>query len=288
MKSSRGWTLVIAIELVALCLCLALVGVVVGVLALNGSQVAFAPLPTAAPVFAPTSVPTWTPPATQAPAPTNTRVVRTLLPSATRAPLVIASRTPTRAASSYDIIVPTPTAPRMAYPITFESNLKVITYAVPGQTTSELVKSLNTLAIPDPNEANGRYNARTDWYLSAHWFYRPTARGCEVERGTVSVAMTMTLPIISSTEGVSPDVLNHWTNFINNTIGHESGHVKISLQGARDYQRDLGNFPPAPDCNAIQPRLHDLFDRASDAVRRDNIDYDASTQHGFKQGAVFP
>jgi len=83
-------------------------------------------------------------------------------------------------------------------------------------------------------------------------------------------------------------VLNRWTTFANNTITHESGHVKLNLQGARDYQRDLGNFPPATDCTTIKPQLSDLFDRATKTINRAGIDYDTQTQHGAKQGAVFP
>lgn len=113
-------------------------------------------------------------------------------------------------------------------------------------------------------------------------------RGCEIDRAKVSLAMTMTLPMLATTVGVPPDVLKRWNTFVGNTITHETGHVNLNLQGARDYQRDLGNFPPAPDCEMIQLKVKNLFDSGFAAIDRMNADYDAKTQHGFKQGAVFP
>ena len=98
----------------------------------------------------------------------------------------------------------------------------------------------------------------------------------------------MTLPALATNAGVPADVLNRWTTFISNTITHESGHVTRNYQGATNFRRDLGNALPAGDCPTLMPRLNDLFTRATGTIRQSNIDYDAETQHGAKQGAVFP
>ena len=287
IKSSRGWLLIIAIELVAVCACFCILGALVttgGLIGVQGFQSAqVVPLPTAL-----ARVPTWTPIATETPAPTFTRVLPPPLGGSKSGTITAASQTPAQSVSPYNIIVPTPTAPPMVYPITFESRLNVDTYGVTGRTLDELSRSLEAQAIPDPNDKSGRYYAQTEWYLSSHWSYQSTARGCEVENGSVTLTMTMTLPILSSTAGMAPSVLKRWTTFVGNTITHEKGHVKLNLQDARNYQRDLGNFPPAPNCATTGQELTDLFDRATSTIRRDNIDYDAATNHGATQGAVFP
>ncbi len=286
MKSSRVWVLVIAVEFFAICACCAVLGALVTTSVLLSAPTAQLANVVLSPEATRASTPTRSPTAT--PAPTYTRVVQPPPANFTPGALTVVTRTPTRAPVTYDIFVPTPNAPALNYPISFTSNFKVVTYNVSGQTLNDLSNSLNTQAMPDQNESAGRYYAQTQYYLSARWSTQPTARGCEVENGTVSMAMTMTLPALSSTAGIPPDVLNRWSAFVNNTITHETGHVKLNLQGARDYQRDLGNFPPESDCAAIKPQLSDLFDRASATIRRVNIDYDAETQHGAKQGAVFP
>ncbi len=285
MKSSRVQVFVLTCLALAVCACAALLAALVGV---NGLQDASSAQVVLVTPLAVTRAPTALPAATATPAPTYTRVIEPATPNGTFVPYHVVSPTPTQAAVQYDITVPTPAAPPMVYPITFDSSFKVVTYPVVGATLSELSKSLNAQAQPDSNDATGQYYARTQWYLSGRWFTQPTARGCEVESGSVTLAMTMTLPALSASVGMSPQVSDRWNTFVNNTITHETGHVTRNLQSSRDYQRDLGNFPPAPDCARLKSQLNDLFNRATAAIRQVNIDYDAQTQHGATQGAVFP
>ncbi len=202
---------------------------------------------------------------------------------ATTTPLAVVSNP-----GLYNVVVPTPSPPALVYPIQFDSSLSVVTYPVTGTTLVALSKSLDTNALPDPHEKNSRYYARTDWYLSGNWNWSPTVQGCEVDGGNVSIAMTMTLPFLSSTVGVPLDVISRWNTFVSNTVAHETGHVQLDLQGARDYQRTLGNFPPAPSCDIIQSKLKTLFDDSFAAIDWANTGYDSATRHGRTQGAVFP
>jgi predicted secreted Zn-dependent protease len=289
VKSTRGWLLLIVVEFVAACACLGILGVLVSTGDLAGIMQSAQALPSSTPP-APSRTPTVTQPptATETPAPTYTRVIPPLPPDFTPPPLVVVSRTPTREPVPYDVVVPTPTAPAMVYPIKLDSSFKVVTYAVTGKTVDDLRHSLDAQAMPDSNNPNAEFYARTDYSISAQWFLQPTARGCEVESGTITLTMTMTLPALSPTAVVAPDVQNTWTTFISNTITHEDGHVRLNYQGVSDFRRDLGNALPALDCTTLKPRLNDLFTQATGTIRQLNIDYDAQTQHGAKQGAVFP
>jgi len=185
------------------------------------------------------------------------------------------------------IVVPTPTGVALKYPVTYETQFAVTTYNVQGQSLKEIHQSLEANALSDPHEIGKRFYARTDWHLSAKWFYAPTTRGCEVERAHVSIFVTMTLPLLEPAD-VPPDVQARWNTFFNNTIQHESEHVKIAYDGARHYQQQLGTYPPASNCTAIQPQLQNLFRQHSEWIDRTNVEYDRQTQHGAAQGAVFP
>jgi predicted secreted Zn-dependent protease len=236
------------------------------------------------PAITPTSYPTVTPAPTLTKASTPAKKVSTPGSSSTRAtatPLSISS-------VAYNVFVPTPGAPQVAYAIGFESNLAVETYIVRGSTLNALSASLDANALTDPHEDKSRYYARTDWHLGGNWYWKPTSRGCEVDHGEVTMQMTMTLPIMAEQKGVAATVQTRWTRFISNTITHESGHVNIALQGARDYQRELGNSQPAVDCSVLKSNLQDLFDRAFSSIDEANVTYDAETKHGVTQGAVFP
>ncbi|MCI0478402.1 MAG: DUF922 domain-containing Zn-dependent protease, partial [Anaerolineales bacterium] len=197
----------------------------------------------------PSSAPTQrvsTPAVTATPAPTYTRVVEGN-PGASLPTRTLVTRTPTRTANPYRVFVPTPGAPTMIYPITFDSSLQVEMYDVTGKTVNEISKSLEANAISDPHEPGSRYYALTRWHLAGDWSVRPSARGCEVISGEVSVMITMTLPMLTSS-GASADTLKRFNTFIEKTILHENGHAEIALQGARDYQRALGNHSAASNC----------------------------------------
>ncbi len=195
---------------------------------------------------------------------------------------------PPLSSDPYVLTVPTPTAPAMVYPIQFHSGLTTATYSVTGRTTADLTRSLNAHALPDPHEANSRYYARTEWYLSGQWSVVPTRRGCEVDHGLVSIAMTVTVPLLSPRVGVGSDVLDRWDRFLGNTVTHEKGHVELDLAGARDYQQQMGNWPPASSCAVLGQQMKDLFSLSFATVDQQNLDYDQKTKHGAQQGAVFP
>ncbi len=240
------------------------------------------PFPTAAPAGASGGTAT----------PTNTRVIdpseyvwQTPAAVQTRAAATLPLSV---AAINYDIIVPTPPAPSMVHPVGFDSYLKVVTLPVKGTTLSELSRSLEENALADSHEPGSRYYARTDWFLSGRWYWKPTARGCELDRGSVSLAMTMTLPIMVDKIAAPSNIQSRWISFVNNTIIHETGHVDLALQGARDYQRTLGGVLPANDCETMKVRLDTLFRNAFAAIDQAQVDYDADTRHGMRQGAVFP
>jgi len=268
------------------CVCCELTGLTFAALALaNGlpelAAVASSPTPTRTFRAAATQSPTATP------APTYTRVMATT-PGANSPPLALPQRTPTKAPNPYQVVVPTPTAPPLTYPVAFTSTFTVVTYTVTGKTVNDLSKSLEANAIADPHEPGSRYYALTRWQLQSDWTVQSTARGCMVEGGNVAAVITMTLPALAMTTGVSDNVLQRFNTFLDKTVLHEKGHVELTLQGARDYQRALGNHAPTSDCEGLKAQLKNLFRRSFDAIDAANTTYDVKTQHGLTQGAVFP
>ena len=288
------------IAILFVCVCCELTGMglfVASILSNDSSQIAEI-APSSTPIRPAPFPPTFTPtsPVTKTPAPTYTRVVEsnpgTNLPPGTasqRTPtLAIPQRTPTSVANPYQFVIPTPTAAVMTYPIVFTSTFKVVTYNVTGKTVNEISRSLEANAIADPHEPGSHYYALTKWQLGGNWAIKPSPRGCEVSGGDVSLLITMTLPALATTTGVPADILKRFNTFMDKAVLHESGHAELALQGARDYQRALGNFAPVSDCEGLKAQLSNLFRRSFDTIDSTNTDYDGKTQHGLTQGAVFP
>lgn len=279
MKSSSRLLLVIFGVLVA-CICLALLAII-GLVAwtLNDPPVARSVIELPTPLYRATAAPA----STETPAPTNTRVIQ---PGTSLPPLVSPVRTATRA-SSRNIVIPTPTASISSALVKYETKFTVTTYNVMGKTLNDISKSLNAQALPDPHEPFSRYYARTDWYLTGDWFWKPSASGCELTGAQVMVAVTMTLPALTTVDAPA-EVQTQWNQFIDNTITHESVHVKLAYDGARNYQRELSQLAPTTNCDLLQNRLNEIFRKNFDQIDRANVDYDKRTKHGETQGAIFP
>lgn len=291
--SNRALAAIIAVLLVLCCLTGGAFAYVISMSSFDAPGQVAQPIPTA--TYTATTLPTNTatrvsPTATRLPAATNTLVIQS--PASGATPTVRQGVTPTHAATGgsnpYNIVVPTPGAPTTNYPITFNSTLKIITYTVSGKTIPELSRALDAKALTDPHEPLGRYYAVTEWFVSSDWRWVSTTRGCEMETAGVTVALTMTLPALTSRQGVAADTLTKWDQFLANTITHEKGHVTRTLDGARDYQRTIGTLPPQPSCQSMRPTLDALFKQHLNLIDGANSRYDLETNHGMTQGAVFP
>ena len=178
MNSKPSPWLAVTVGVLLVCCCLYTVGAV-GIIAweLMGLHPASLATVETAPTAAPFSPPSTAPPNS----PSQTEGGKSA--QATLTPIVTVS-----GQGLYGIVVPTPSAPTLIYPIQFDSNLKIVTYPVIGTTLVALSRSLDVNALPDPHEKDSRYYARTDWNLSGHWTWNPTPRGCEVDGGSISIS----------------------------------------------------------------------------------------------------
>lgn len=279
VNSSSRWLGLVA-GILALCICVVL-SMSVGILvwSLSPTPVARGVNEMATPISRVTIAPTMT----GTPAPTYTLVIQPGTPLPVFAP---PGRTATRA-HPFNIVIPTPTVVGVSSRIKYETKFTVVTYTVAGKTLDEISQALSTQAMPDPHEPGSRYYARTDWYLTSDWSWKASPGECALTGAQVSVAVTMTLPTLVSVDAPE-DVQTRWRTFIDNTITHENEHVKLSFDGARNYQRDLDRVPAAPNCEILHNRLKDLFRKHFDLIDRANSDYDRRTKHGETQGAIFP
>jgi len=204
------------------------------------------------------------------PARTATRTI-SAAPTKTKTPSPSATA---RIASPYDIFIPTPTAPSMTYPIDFQSSLQVVTYPVTGRTFDEINASLERNPIANPNEEGFRVGL-AESYTRTQWYSRTSLRGCEVDSGTVTVAITITLPALKTTTGVPASVLNRWNTYVRDVSNHEQTHARLYLEGYRMLQSDLGNIPPAPNCDVLKTQVQALLKRNKESINRVNDEFDS-------------
>lgn len=82
-------------------------------------------------------------------------------------------------------------------------------------------------------------------------------------------------------------LISRWDRFIRALRAHESGHLSVAKEAAADLGRRVAALPPASDCRAVSRDVERLARSVLRAAREGEARYDARTDHGRTQGAVF-
>jgi predicted secreted Zn-dependent protease len=145
-------------------------------------------------------------------------------------------------------------------------------YDVSGRDPRAIRASMNAERPTDPHDGKPD-DAVTVW--TYHWSYRDGPEGCE---GKVRFTARVILPRLRGR--VSAVVAARWRAFMARLRIHEGGHARIAyarMGEIKDAFRDVS-------CTAADRRVTAILDE----IRRNNAEYDDKTDHGMRQGAVFP
>jgi predicted secreted Zn-dependent protease len=189
--------------------------------------------------------------------------------------------TPLALALLLQAVPPTlPTGERPPAALADLPNLTITFYAVSGADPQAVRRSMNERRPRDP--LNGKpYDARTD--VSWKWRAPPRAdgRGCDPAAAVFTHAVTMTLPKLSEPARLKAAERADWERYMARLIAHERNHALIGIRGGAALEK---SFKAAPDCK----RGQEIAAAASSAMAAAHLQYDAKTQHGVLEGAVYP
>ncbi|KQX20122.1 MULTISPECIES: DUF922 domain-containing protein [unclassified Sphingomonas] len=145
-------------------------------------------------------------------------------------------------------------------------------YDVEGRTPAEIYQSMRARA---PQTDDGDGVARTAWHIRAGW--RQSRRGddCEVADPMTSLSITVVLPRLATTEGVTPEALDYWERTMRGLEIHEAGHARIAI----DHRRDFVTAAAEASCGSIK----DVARRTQERIEEIQEDYDRRTRHGITQ-----
>lgn len=156
-------------------------------------------------------------------------------------------------------------------------NASIVYYDIAGSTEYELRDELNSLAPIGYDGYKG--DASTEWYIHWNWPGHGSD-SCDLSAAVISHDIKVIFPRWKPSKDVSPDLIAKWSNYIVQLALHESGHVDYVVE----------KFPSV--VNAIKGATCDSADAVAtsilDQIRQHDIDYDAETQHGATQAAIFP
>ena len=159
-------------------------------------------------------------------------------------------------------------------------NLTVTYYVVSGDDPQAVRRSMNERRTRDPIDGKP-YDARTD----VSYRYRAPARadgtGCDPAAAVFTHAIRMTLPKLAEPTRLKPAERLDWERYMTQLVAHERNHALIGLRGGIELEK---RFKAAPDCKLAKAAA----DAGSAAMAAAHLQYDAKTQHGVLEGAVYP
>lgn len=157
-------------------------------------------------------------------------------------------------------------------------------YTVTGTTPGAMLRSIHENGpIGDGRRVWGRH----DWRLRWTYRYTPAGGACRIRDVRVELRSTTTMPRWVDRERADSALIRDWDVAMAALRRHENGHRDISYRAAREVKRAVERVS-APSCGLIGARANA---RGQDVLRRYeelNRKYDEETEHGGKQGLVWP
>ena len=161
-----------------------------------------------------------------------------------------------------------------------------VEYEIAGRDAAALAREV---AAKGPRDDQGVARAAHTRYDAAwRYGYRPLAGRCAVTTVEVRVEIVVTLPRWTDPERAKPELRQRWDDYRAALARHEDGHVALARELAQQLDDALWRAKGAPDCAGFAAALEAAAKQAlADSNARQEA-YDASTERGAAQGAVFP
>jgi predicted secreted Zn-dependent protease len=156
-------------------------------------------------------------------------------------------------------------------------------YVVHGATTEALTAQMEALG---PQRGSDEIvPALTRSERGASLTYQSSGRECRISGVTVTLNVTIILPVWDIPRGASPALRAEWDRFLGALERHELGHRAIALGGAERLADALDHLH-GRSCDALHTAAEYASRDEAAATRAQQIAYDDSTHHGLTQGTA--
>lgn len=159
-------------------------------------------------------------------------------------------------------------------------------YDVSGTNAQKVRESLDDLRPTDPSGA--RYDGYTEWNVK--WTFQLAKEGkvCKVKEFKTILEASMTMPRWNKPERVSKQLEDQWQKYAAALKHHEDGHYSIALASTEQLRQRISTLTSSSGCPTLSSEVNTVAKATLAEFKKKNADYDLMTEHGMKQGAVFP
>ena len=154
---------------------------------------------------------------------------------------------------------------------------KITYYDIGGSTETELRDQMNTHAPVGPDSYRG--DALTTWSIRWTWDGYGTEE-CDLRSATATYDIKVTMPRWVPPKDASPELIEKWNRYILALGGHEKAHVDNVIANL-PY---VINAIRRATCATAEAKAQEVLA----GIRQNDVNFDATTNHGETQGAKFP
>jgi len=165
-------------------------------------------------------------------------------------------------------------------------NISYDNYDIEGRTADELRQQMNIHGVVWTN--GSIYDAYTGWNVKWNYWYRLAKAGCSISSVDTTLNVEFRLPRWTNYSEGPPALKRKWEAYTRSLRQHEDGHKKIGLTAAAEIQRSITELQPAATCDELAATADELGRRILSKYAEKEKEYDAQTNFGATQGAVFP
>jgi predicted secreted Zn-dependent protease len=131
------------------------------------------------------------------------------------------------------------------------------------------------------------YDGCADWYI--RWSVPIDSGGNRCQKPIyVNVEMKYTLPQWNTPNDSPIELKNKWEKFIKSLKTHEDGHKENAVNGGKELLKSLNDLSDNYNCSELGKIADIRGNGILEEIRKNDLQYDDTTNHGFSQGARFP
>ena len=160
------------------------------------------------------------------------------------------------------------------------TSMSVVHYEIRGTTHADLRREIDSKG---PEGFWGTASTRIRYRFTL----RPTREGCAVDKVEVTADSTVRLPQWANRHQGDVPLQEWWDRAYRSLDHHERGHVRISLEGARDLERQVRATPPRTACEETQAEAEKRGQEILRQTQAQQKAYDRETNHGRDQWSPY-
>lgn len=172
----------------------------------------------------------------------------------------------------------------MADPGNVSIHVDKVYYDVEGETPDALADQLGRRG---PEVSGERYFGLTEWEVHAEYRWDKRLDGCRIKGLTVRASVQTHLPRWRRASAAPESLSGAWRRFLTALDWHEHGHRVLAEDAAEAIRVKLAALR-APTCTRVEARAYSEMIEVLNEYERYNKNYDAATDHGRSQGAIWP